>query len=59
MLIEPVPLGQFARLRNKVLRRIAVQVFCRRKETPPIPDMSSVLADIGPHALERLAPIAA
>jgi hypothetical protein len=59
MLIEPVPLGRLARLRNEVLRRITVQVSYRRKEAPPAADMPPVRADIGRHALERLAPVAA
>lgn len=59
MLIEPVPLGRFARLRNEVLQRITVQVSYRRKEAPPAADMPPVRADIGRHALERLAPVAA
>ncbi len=59
MLIEPVPLGRLGRLRNEVLRRITVQVSYRRKEAPPAPDMPPVRADIGRHALERLAPAVA
>jgi hypothetical protein len=56
MLIEPVPVGRLGRLRNEVSRRITVQVSYRRKEAPPAPDMPPVRADIGRHALERLAP---
>ncbi len=59
LLIEPIPLGRFARLRNELLRRITVEVSYRHKETPPAPDIPPVRADIGRHALERLAPAAA
>lgn len=59
LLIEPVPLGRLARLRNEVLRRITVQVSYRRKEAPPAPDMPPVRADIGRHALESLTPAVA
>jgi len=59
LLIEPLPLGRLARLRNDIFRRITVQVSYRRKEEPPTPDIPPVRADIGRHALERLAPVAA
>lgn len=59
MLMEPLPLGRLARLRNEVLRRITVQVSYRRKEAPPAPDIPPVRADIGRHALERLISAAA
>lgn len=59
MLIEPIQLGRFARLRNEVLQRITVEVSSRRKEAPPAPDIPPVRADIGRHALERLTPAAA
>ena len=59
LLIEPVQLGRFARLRNELLRRVTVEVSYRHKEEPPAPDIPPVRADIGRHALERLAPTAA
>jgi hypothetical protein len=59
MLIEPLRLGRFARLRNEVFRRITVQVSYRRKEAAPVGDIPPVRADIGRHALERLTPAAA
>jgi hypothetical protein len=59
MLIEPLRLGRFARLRNEVFRRITVQVSYRHKEALPAPDIPPVRADIGRHALERLTPSAA
>jgi hypothetical protein len=59
MLIEPIQLGRFARLRNEVLQRITVEVSYRHKEAPPAPDIPLVRADIGRHTLERLAPAAA
>ena len=37
MLIEPIQLGRFARLRNEALQRITVEVSYRRKEAPPPP----------------------
>ena len=58
MLIEPVPLGRLARLRNEVLQRITVEVSCRRKEAPTAPDIPPVHVDIGRHALEYLTPAA-
>lgn len=59
MLIEPIQLGRFARLRNELLQRITVEVSYRRKEASPAPDIPPVRADIGRHALERLTPAAA
>jgi hypothetical protein len=59
MLIEPLPLGRLARLRNEVLSRIAVQISCRRKEAPLARDLAPVRAHIGRHALKRLTPPAA
>ena len=59
MLIEPLPLGRLARLRNELLRRTTVQVSFRRKDAPVAPDIPPVRADIGRHALERLAPVGA
>ena len=59
MLIEPIPLGRFASLRNEVLQRITVEVSYRHKEAPPAPDIPPVRADIGRHALQRLTPAAA
>jgi hypothetical protein len=54
MLIEPLPLGRLARLRNEVLRRITVQISCRGKKTPLARGTPPVRADIGRHALVRL-----
>lgn len=59
MLIEPIRTGWFARLRNEVLQRITVEVSYRHKDAPPAVDIPPVRADIGRHALERLAPAAA
>ncbi len=59
MLIEPLPLGRLARLRNELLRRVTVQVSYRRKQAPPAADMPPVRADIGRHALEHLTPAVA
>lgn len=59
MLIEPVQLGRFARLRNEVLQRITVEVSYRRKEAPSAASIPPVRADIGRYALERLTPGAA
>lgn len=59
MLIEPVKVGWSERLRNRLLKRVTVQVSYRYKETPPTPDMPPVRAEIGRHALERLNPAAA
>lgn len=58
MLIEPIRTGRFARLRNELLQRITVEVSYRHKGTPPAADIPPVRADIGRHALERLAPAA-
>lgn len=59
MLIEPIKVGRVERWRNELLRRVAVQVSYRHKDTPPAPDMPPVRAEIGRHALERLSPAAA
>lgn len=59
MLMEPVRLGPLGRLRNELFQRITVEVSYRRKKAPPSPDIPSVRADIGRHALERLTPAAA
>jgi hypothetical protein len=59
MLIEPVRVGRFEHWRNELLRRVSVRVSYRYKESPPAPDMPPVRAEIGRHALERLAPVAA
>ncbi|HEX3609027.1 MAG TPA: hypothetical protein VHU14_05065 [Solirubrobacterales bacterium] len=59
MLIEPIRTGRFARLRNELLQRITVEVSYRHKDAPPAADIPPVRADIGRHALERLAPAAA
>lgn len=59
MLIEPVRTGRLARLRNELLQRITVEVSYRHKDAPPATDIPPVRADIGRHALERLAPVAA
>lgn len=58
MLIEPIRTGRFARLRNELLQRITVEVSYRHKDAPPAADIPPVRADIGRHALERLAPAA-
>jgi hypothetical protein len=57
MLIEPMRVGWFGRLRNELLRRVTVQVSYRYKESPPASDMPPVRAEIGRHALERLVPV--
>ncbi len=59
MLIEPIRTGRLTRLRNELLQRITVEVFYRHKDVPPAADSPPVRADIGRHALERLAPAAA
>jgi hypothetical protein len=59
MLIEPIQTGRLARLRNELLQRIAVEVSYRHKDTPPAADIPPVRAEIGRHALERLATVAA
>jgi hypothetical protein len=59
MLIEPVRTGRLARLRNELLQRITVEVSYRHKDAPPAADIPPVRADIGRHALERLAPAVA
>lgn len=59
MLIEPVQTGRLARFRNELLQRITVEVSYRHKDAPPAADIPPVRADIGRHALERLAPAAA
>jgi hypothetical protein len=59
MLIEPIRTGRFARLRNELLQRITVEVSYRHKDAPPAADIPPVRAEIGRHALERLAPAAA
>jgi hypothetical protein len=59
MLIEPIQVGRFERWRNELLRRVAVQVSYRYKDTPPAPEMPPVRAEIGRHALEHLRPAAA
>jgi hypothetical protein len=58
MLIEPIRTGWLARLRNELLQRITVEVSYRHKDAPPAADIPPVRADIGRHALERLAPAA-
>ncbi len=59
MVIEPVQTGRLGRLRNELLQRITVEVSYRHKDAPPATDIPPVRADIGRHALERLAPAAA
>ncbi|MEZ5076692.1 MAG: hypothetical protein R2725_04540 [Solirubrobacterales bacterium] len=59
MLIEPIRVGRFERLRNELLRRVAVRVSYRYKEAPPALDMPPVRAEIGRHALQALASPAA
>jgi hypothetical protein len=59
MLIEPVQTGRLSRLRNELLQRITVEVSYRHKDAPPGADIPPVRADIGRHALERLASAAA
>ena len=59
MLIEPIPTGRLARLRNELLQRITVEVSYRHKDALPTTDIPPVRADIGRHALERFAPVAA
>lgn len=59
MLIEPIQVGRIERWRNELLRRVAVRVSYRYKDTPPAPEMPPVRAEIGRHALERLNPAAA
>jgi hypothetical protein len=59
MLIEPVQVGRFERWRNELLRRVAVRVSYRYKDTLPAPDMPPVRAEIGRHALQQLAPVTA
>jgi len=51
MLIEPIQVGRFERWRNELLRRVAVRVSYRYKDTPPGPEMPPVRADVGRHAL--------
>jgi hypothetical protein len=59
LLIEPVKVGWFEHLRNGLLRRVAVRVSYRYKDTPPAPEMPPVRAEIGRHALEQLVPATA
>jgi hypothetical protein len=52
LLLEPIRVGPLDRLRNEFTRRITVQVSYRHKETPDVPAMPPVRADIGRHALD-------
>ncbi len=59
MLIEPTETGHFARLRNEVLQRIAVEISYRHKDAATAADVPPVRADISRHALQhRGAPLA-
>lgn len=59
LLLEPIRMGPWGRLRNEVTRRITVQVSYRRKEAPGAPAMPPVRADVGRHALDSsLSPAA-
>jgi hypothetical protein len=59
MLIEPVQLGRFARIRNELLQRVTVEVSYRRQGEPPAPGIPPIRADIGHHALGRFTPAVA
>lgn len=59
MLIEPLRVSPLGRLRNELLRRVTVRVSYRYKEAPPARDVPPVRAEIGRHALEKLAPATA
>lgn len=56
ILVEPVQLGRLSRLRDGLLRRIAVNVSYRRKEAPASPAPPPVRLEIRRHALERVKP---
>jgi hypothetical protein len=59
MLIEPIRMGRFARLRNELLQRIAVEISYRHKDAPATVDVPPLRIDISRHALQhRGAPLA-
>jgi hypothetical protein len=53
LLIKPVERGRVGRLRNRLLRRITVELSFHRKGNAPIADIPSVRLEIGPRPFAR------
>jgi hypothetical protein len=53
MLIEPIRMGRFARLRNKLLQLITAEISYRHRDTPTAAGIPRVQADIGRRALQQ------
>jgi hypothetical protein len=56
MLVEPLRTGRFGRLRNKLLRRIAVGISYRCGGAPAVGHIRPIRVEIGRRALRRRDP---